>query len=495
MEKATLVASLKTPRASLTDAFAALPEPVAWVDVCADRVGDLPAEAVRQSFRGGVLYTLRSRAEGGHSEATGRERHARLLHAAATYDLVDLEAERDLTPELLRAIPPEKRLISWHGPATDRNGFRRRFEQMAGVEARFYKLVSTAEHLKDGREALAFLKTLGRADVTAFAEGRRGFWSRLLAPHLKAPLVFGSITESDGDEPAIARLIQDYGLPNLMPVEAIYGIVGNPVIHSLSPRLHNAAYRALGHRALYLPFEVDTFEAFWREIVEDETLAAMGFPIGGLTVVSPFKAAAQQIIRERSPVTQRAVSSNLYLRKNGIWIADTTDAAGILTTLGRRGVEVQGRRVAIIGCGGSGRAMAAALDEAGARVTLVNRGLERGFLAVQLLDLPFAPLSSFSPEGFAIVVNATPVGRHGDTLPFAIELLDDDAVVVDLVYGAHPTLLVDQTRACGRSAIEGREMLVVQVMRQFALMTGRQMPEDLIYELAGFQEEVPVSHA
>ena len=487
MAKANLVASLRTPRAA--EALADLPESVSWVEVRADLAGDLPAEAVRPSFRGEVLYTLRSRTEGVHSEATGRERQERLLDAAAAYDLIDLEAERDLTPEILRAIPPEKRLISWRGPATDREGLRRRFERMAGVEARFYTLVSTATRLEHGRETLAFLKALGRTDVVAFATGRRGFWSRVAAAHLGAPLVFGTVTDSADEAPTIARLIQDYGLPNLMPVEAIYGIVGNPVNHSLSPRLHNAAYRALGRRALYLPFEVDTFEDFWREIVEDETLASMGLPVNGLTVVSPFKDAAQRIIRERSLVTQRAISSNIFLRKNGSWTADTTDAAGILQTLDRRGVAVKGKRIAVIGCGGSGRAMAAALDEAGARVTLVNRGLERGFLAVQLLDLPFAPLTSFSPEGFSIVINATPVGRNDDTLPFAIESLGDGAVVVDLVYGAHPTPLVNQTRALGRFAIEGREMLVVQVMRQFALMTGDAMPEDLVRELVGMQEE------
>ena len=489
MEKAILVASLKTPRSSVSEALATLPDAVSWVEVRADLVGDLSPDRVRQSFRGGLLYTLRSRAEGGNSEATGRERRQRLLHAAASYDLIDLEGERDLTPEILHAIPPEKRLISWQGPATDREGFRSRFEQMATVKARFYKLVSMAERPEDGREPLAFLKALGRTDTVAFATGRRGFWSRLLALHLKAPLVFGTITESADEEPTIARLMQDYGLPDLTPVEAIYGIVGNPVTHSLSPRLHNAAYRALGHRALYLPFEVDAFEDFWHEIIEDQTLASMGFPVGGLTVVSPFKEAAQRIISKRSLVTQRAVSSNIFLRKNGSWTADTTDAAGILLTLARRGVEVKDKRIAIIGCGGSGRAMAAALDEAGARVTLVNRGLERGYLAVQLLGLPFAPLSSFSPEGFSIVINATPVGRNDDTLPFAVESLGDDAVVVDLVYRTHPTPLVDRTRALGRFAIEGREMLIVQVVHQFALMTGRQMPEDLVHELVGFRQE------
>ena len=110
MEKAILVASLKTPRSSGSEALATLPDSVPWVEVRADLVGDLFPDEVRQSFRGGLLYTLRSRAEGGNSEATGRERRQRLLNAAASYDLIDLEGERDLTPEILHAIPPDERM-------------------------------------------------------------------------------------------------------------------------------------------------------------------------------------------------------------------------------------------------------------------------------------------------------------------------------------------------------------------------------------------------
>lgn len=489
MTDALLVALLKTPSLLVQEALAALPAAVQWVAVRADQVGDLSPDSFRQAFRGRWLYTLRSHAEGGHSKASFAERQQRLTQAATTYDLIDLEAERDLSPEILRAIPPEKRMISWHGPPTDRTTLRARFERMAGIPARFYKLAPAAQCASDGLAPLAFLKALARPDVIAFATGPRGLWSRLLAPYLGAPLVFGTMAEvMDGEgDPPLQLLIQDYGLPTLRPLDALYGIVGSPVTHSLSPRLHNAAYRALDQRALYLSFEVDAFPSFWHTMVEDKTLASMGFPVGGLTVVSPHKPQAQQIIPACSLITQRALSSNLYVRQNGSWHADTTDASGIYLTLGRHGVGVAGKRIAIIGCGGSGRAMAVALDQAGAHVTLVNRSLDRGYLAAQLLDLPFVPLATFTPTGFDILINATPVGRHGDTLPFPVDTLNENAVVVDLVYGSRPTPLVTRTRARGRRAIDGREMLLVQVMRQFALMTGQEMPETLVRHLIGLQ--------
>jgi 3-dehydroquinate dehydratase/shikimate dehydrogenase len=125
------------------------------------------------------------------------------------------------------------------------------------------------------------------------------------------------------------------------------------------------------------------------------------------------------------------------------------------------------------------------LDQAGADVTIVNRGRERGHLAVRLLGLPFVPLSDFSADGFSIVVNATPVGRDDGQMPFAVEGLSRDAVVVDLAYGQNPTPLIASAVAQGQVAIDGREVLLIQVRHQFHLMTGKEMPDDLARSLIG----------
>jgi 3-dehydroquinate dehydratase/shikimate dehydrogenase len=185
-------------------------------------------------------------------------------------------------------------------------------------------------------------------------------------------------------------------------------------------------------------------------------------------------------------MVKRAGSTNLFIRTNGIWTADTTDPEGVLVVLRERGVPVEGQRAAVVGCGGSGRAVAAALDHAGAEVTLVNRGLERGRLAVRLLGLPFVPLAEFTAEGYAIVVNATPVGRDDGQVPFDVKRLSSDAVVVDLVYGSKPTPLAERSLARGLRLIDGRDVLLTQVHRQFQLMTGRAMPRHLAREILGW---------
>lgn len=491
MADAMLVATLDAPRPAAEAQLRLLPEAVAIVEVRADRVGDPDPRALRAVFAGRLLYTFPPPASGAASE----ERARRLGRAATAYDLVTLGAPHDLVPDVLRAVPPEKRLLSWRGAPGTAAALRQAFEEMVAVEARYYRLAVEARQASDGLALLQLLQTLGRPDVLAYAEGPSGLWTRLLAPRLGAPLVFGSLSETPPvpGTPTLSQLIQDYGLPALPPLEGLYGIVGDPVAHSLSPRMHNAAYRQCGLKALYLPFQTASFEDFWRAFVEPQALARLGWPLRGLTVVSPFKEVVGQVTVKQGPETARALSSNLFFRNNGAWHADTTDPAGVLAPLQQRGIDVEGLPVAIIGCGGSGRAIAAALDAAGASVTLVNRSRRRGEKAHRMLGLPYVPLASFSAEGYALVVNATPVGREDGALPFPAETLAPEAVVVDLVYGAYPTPLVAQARARGQAVVEGREVLLVQVRRQFELMTGRAMPEALARAVIGFTAAAPVT--
>ena len=119
----------------------------------------------------------------------------------------------------------------------------------------------------------------------------------------------------------------------------------------------------------------------------------------------------------------------------------------------------------------------------------MNRGAERGHYAAQLLGLPYTPLPGFSAEGYDIVVNATPVGRDDGEAPFEVETLGDGAVVIDLVYGSLPTPLVVGTAARARTAIDGRAVLLTQVLRQFQLMTGEEMPASLVREKLGLEVE------
>jgi len=474
MPRPSLIATLSNPPSADGAELTALSDAVEWLEVRADLLGDIDPDWLRSHFKGGLLYALRT-----HDAVNRPER---LKSAARFYDRIELEAETDLSEELLVAVPVEKRLLSWYGSVNNLSQLTDRFAQISSVPAAVYKLVTNATTIAEEFLPLSLLKSLNRSDAIAYSNGPLGFWNRLLALHVGSPGIYGLVAGGSVAtmEPAIAKLIADYGLPEVTPAKELFAIIGNPIFHSLSPRLHNASYRAMDHPALFVPLRVESFAEFWREFVVSRKLDEFGLPINGMTVASPHKEEAVLTAKQVSEMARQTEAANILVRNNGWWIADTTDPDVVYTASRDGSVEVKKKRAAVIGCGGAGRAIAAALVESGAGVTLINRGAERGEHAAALLGLPYLPLREFSAEGYDIVVNATPVGRDTDEAPFELETMSDDVVVIDLVYGARPTPLVGTTRARHQIAIDGRDVLVTQVRHQFRLMTGKEMPSDVL---------------
>lgn len=486
---ATLVASLTSEPAD--GLLARLSPSCGVLEVRADLVGELDPDELRRGFDGKLLYTLRSEAEGGGAEE--RERGARLAAAAGRYDLIDLEAERDLTKDILDVVPPAKRVISWHGEATDVAGLKQRFEALSREPAALYKLAPAASDARQALAPLALLASLGRDDVLAFATGAAGLWTRLLAPRLGARVVFGAAGDPPAapGQPAIERLVADYGLPALRPVETVYGIVGDPVLHSLSPRLHNACYEALEIPALYLPFSVRVFGDFWLDLVERSSLEVLGFPLRGLSVTAPFKQVALAVSGATSPLAERIGSANTLVRRGVVWEAESTDALGVVGPLRAAAVELDGKRCAVVGAGGAGRAAAFALAESGGRVTLVNRGTDRGARVARELGVSFVPLDEFDPAGFELIVNGTPLGTDASgELPLDPAAMARGDWLVDLVYQVDgPTRLARAAAAAGLGVVDGREVLFHQAVRQFELMTDRALPRDVGRRCLGLPPE------
>ncbi len=488
MNSTTLVASLTTPPRADGAEIRRLPEQVGYLEVRADLVADLDPDWLRERFAGELIYTLRSRAEGGSFEGGQESRRRRFSAAVKHYDLIDLEGDRDLDSALLAGIPEAGRLLSWHGPPSPTGVLRGRLEQLAETAARFYKLIPEARQASDAIRPLALLRSLRRDDVIAFASGDGGAWTRMLAPRLGSPLVYGSL----GEVPAapgqltVERLISDYGLPELPAADGLFGIVGRPVHHSLSPRLHNGAYRALGIRALYLPFHAESFGDFWRDLVESATLDGLGIPLRGLSVTAPYKEDALSAAAVSNPRARHIGAANTLVLRDRLWRAASTDPEGVVQALRHAGVEIRHAATAVVGCGGAGRAAAVGLQTAGADVTLLNRGVERGRKASVELGLPFLPLAELDPGRFRILVQATGLGsRDDDDLPFDPDALAAGAAVVDMVYGAEPTRLVRRVRSAGGVAIDGREVLMHQALDQFRLMTGCDLEEPLAREILG----------
>lgn len=489
MKTVALVASVTCPEHLRDDASEL--EAAEWLEFRADALG-VPEAWTPRRFDERTIYALRSRPEGGRFDGDPAHRVARLASAAERFALVELEAERDLVPELLGRIPPSRRLIAWHGPAEDAAALANRLDGYRRVSAAFYKLVPEATDTATALAPLLAARRSRRADVIAYASGAAGTWTRVLAPRYGAPLVYGSVGEPpDAHELSLHSLVLDYGFPQLPEARELYGIVGAAVSRSLSPRLHNAAYRATGRPALFVSFHASSLQRFMATMAEERMLTELGLWFGGVTVASPHKEAAMALAHQATAAVRAGQSANNMRRGADGWHAGTTDPDGVLMPLARRGIDVAARRALVVGCGGAGRAVAAALVSAGARVVLMNRGEPRARFAAQLVGVPHLALADVDLDGFDIVVNATPVGCRSGEQPFRLRGAGAAAVVIDLAYGETPTSLVTAARASGAVTVDGLEVLRAQVQEQYRLLTGTAMPAHVIDEALGRAPSLP----
>ncbi|MGB5882209.1 MAG: shikimate dehydrogenase, partial [Thermoanaerobaculia bacterium] len=216
-------------------------------------------------------------------------------------------------------------------------------------------------------------------------------------------------------------------------------------------------------------------------------LQVLGFDLRGLSVTAPHKGAALAVAGAASPLAEAVGAANTLTWNQGVWEAENTDPEGIMGALASRRMTVEGLSVAVLGAGGAGRAAVFSLSHAGARVVLFNRGVERGRRMADQLRVPFTPLTELDPSRFDLLIHATTLGRHEeDELPFDPRFLHRDTVVMDLVYKeSGPTRLVEEVRAHGVRAIDGRELLLHQAVSQFRLMTGEELPLEDGREILG----------
>jgi shikimate dehydrogenase len=248
---------------------------------------------------------------------------------------------------------------------------------------------------------------------------------------------------------------------------ALVCLLGDPVAHSMSPQLHTAAFAASGIDAVYVacavrdaPAAVDGLDA----------LGALG-----ANVTVPHKRAVWEHVPRRTPEAERIGAANTLFRDQGRWVADNTDAAGAHRVLTDDVGLEPGAGVVLFGAGGAARAVAVALGRLGARVRVEAR---RAAAAGDVQRLAWASGAGELSAGEVprLVVNATPLGLHGDRLPERYHDLQDGQAALDLVYGRSATPFVADARARGLPAWDGLGMLVAQAGAAFERWTGLPAP-------------------
>ena len=268
----------------------------------------------------------------------------------------------------------------------------------------------------------------------------------------------------------------------------VCGVIGDPIEHTMSPAMHNAAFEEMGMDYRYVPFRVK------REELGKAVEGMRALNIRGLNVTIPHKVAIMPFLDKLDPLAERIGAVNTIVNDNGVLTGYNTDATGFLQALLERGVEPEGKNVVILGAGGASRAISFILAEKGADLVILNRRLEldwaeelaqrisqafgRGVRALELSEKNL----SLALERADILVNATSVGMSheaGET-PIPARLLKANLVVFDIVYNPVQTRLLTEAEAAGAGTISGLDMLVWQGALSFEKWTGRKAPVDLM---------------
>lgn len=260
----------------------------------------------------------------------------------------------------------------------------------------------------------------------------------------------------------------------------VAAVIGDPVAHSRSPAVHNAAFAATGLDWVYVAFATEGGQA-------DRALEAMvTLGLGGLSVTMPHKEQVATSLENLSPLARRLGAVNCVAWDGDHLVGHNTDATGFVAALAHEGHGVDGATVAVVGAGGAGRAVVAGMLDAGAaRIHVINRSPGRGADAVALDPSRCAVGEPSDLAAADIVVNATPVGMSGRPgCPVPLGLLHSNQVVVELVYDPVDTELLVMAREAGAATVDGLGMLVHQAADAFRLWTGVEPPVDVMRSAA-----------
>ena len=268
----------------------------------------------------------------------------------------------------------------------------------------------------------------------------------------------------------------------------ICGLIGDPVGHSVSPAMHNAAFKDKGLDYIYLPFRVA------REQLGEAISGIRGLNIRGVNVTIPHKVSVMSLLDELDPLAERIGAVNTIVNNDGVLKGYNTDGQGFLKAILERGIEPEAKNVVILGAGGASRAISFVLAERGANLVILNRQLEMDWALelagsvsrafgreVKALELNEPNLTKVLKKG-DILVNATSVGMSPNTgeTPVPAGLLKDGLTIFDVVYNPLKTKLLKEAEDAGAGAISGIEMLVWQGVLAFEMWTGIKAPVELM---------------
>jgi 3-dehydroquinate dehydratase/shikimate dehydrogenase len=426
------------------------------------------------------IVTCRRRVDRGRWKGTEQQRQA-LLRAAIWAEVEYVDLEDDIGGEIPRH-GKTKRIISHHDFEETPQELEAIHAKMCDLDADIIKLVTMANSPSD---IVRMLKLVAGTTVPTigFCMGELGMSSRILCGKYGSPFTYASF--SSERELAPGQLSFDemrdvYRFDQINAETQVFGVLGDPIAQSLSPIIHNAAFRDVGLNSVYLPFRVpkddltSTLEAFeWLDV-------------RGYSVTIPHKVSVLPFAGYcEHPTEEVGAANTLFRDDDGSWRAANTDYEAALSSIelglqsdpGGAGV-LQGKKVLMLGAGGVARAIGLGVVRGGGGLTIANRTHDKAVALAKQLGCQQTHWKNRGIGYADILINCTPIGMHPDVddTPILMHWLREGMLVFDSVYNPENTLLLKQARERGCRTVTGLEMFVRQAALQFERFTGQSAP-------------------
>jgi len=422
-----------------------------------------------------VIATCRRAVNGGKFKGSATAQLDILTKAAAAgFQLVDIELQSAeiLKPAELALLKDRVGVIlSFHDfKATKR--LEETFAEMKRYPADFYKVVSTATSLYDNVQMMKFLQAhSAQHEMVGLCMGEQGIISRVLGVRAGSVFTFAAATRGEETAPGqvtASELRDTYRIEMVDAATQVYGVAGDPVSHSMSPIMMNAAFRRETVNAVFLALHAKT--------MKDLMACVPDIPIRGLSITMPYKQNIVDALSNSDVLTRQVGACNTVVRSQDAKLYGfNTDVAGVVVPLEQR-MTLQGAKILVVGAGGVARAAAFGLKNKGAEVFIVNRTPEKGQALAKQTKAKYVKRADVAKMSFDVIINATPLGMGSNRQSPLEEKELNTKFLFDLVYVPAETKLMKMARARNIQVIPGLEMFVQQGARQFEIWSGKPAP-------------------
>jgi 3-dehydroquinate dehydratase/shikimate dehydrogenase len=435
-----------------------------------------------------LVFTIRRGADGGLWRGNEEKRQALIREAIALgVDYVDLEM--DIATKI-RRFGKTKRIVSYHNYKTTPNEVQDITEQCDEMDADVVKVATLASSVADASHVLE-AGSRSPVPTVAIGMGDIGLFTRILGAKYGAPFAYSGFNPERIFAPGMpvwSTLKRDYFYDQINAETEVYGVIGDPVAQSLSPAIHNAAFRHLGMNKVLVPFLIPA------GTLEDSLKELDWLGVKAYSVTIPHKEAVVPLLAQKDGAVEKTGSCNTVVIKDGAKIGHNTDYRAAMDSLedalgGRTDDEESSplfeKQVLLLGAGGVARAIAFGLSRRNASVTVTNRHDERANALAEEVGCRTINWGQRASTLSDIIINCTPVGMHpnvDDTPVGPAAFQRNNMVAFDTVYHPENTMFLKLARERGCTTVSGVDMFIGQAAHQFKLYTGQDAPLDVMRE-------------